>query len=284
MCIASKPLLGTVQVVRREKCAAITARRWLLNRQHSPGDTERHLQRLLGIWAANVAAGRAKSDSDMHQLAAALPEFTLAGYTGDPLLPLALHTKLRECGIEHHSLSALAFEYAQALNVSTEPPEPGLMLVTHFLRRCGLAVRQPKKGGYAFTTAARVVTSGRKDILDLCRLVTGATACGVCRDNFENLAFVLAPLCVSYAKDWDLEVVCTLLRVCAYLGIGDSRACVWAREWMLDQQQAEGSFGLFAPEARRMGCRVDGRELYFLPTVRAVWALAELHQPGFMLS
>jgi peroxiredoxin len=79
---------------------------------------------------------------------------------------------------------------------------------------------------------------------------------------------------------WDLDAVCAILRACAYLGLQHEPGCAWAREWLVEQYE-DGWFGLLLQECRAADLDPDGPR--FPATVRALWTLAELRSPGFLL-
>jgi hypothetical protein len=110
-----------------------------------------------------------------------------------------------------------------------------------------------------------------------------ASSCGTVPLAAVHLNGVLPMLCVSYARSFDIQMVCRLLRSCAYLGIAGAIQCTWAREWLLHQQQQDGRFGLLEMEASRAGQRLDASDLYFVYTVEAVWTIAELNSRGVIV-
>jgi len=271
---------------RRDQTAVRKARCWLGELPLASTDIERHLQRLLALRAAEVIRPlpRRKIASLFTRLSDSLPPFNIVEYYGDPVLAIAAQGILLDQGIQHADLMALVSLYANAL-ADDHRPEPELALVACLLRRCGFKVTSPEiPAKRAISSAAQLLAADRKQTLEICRLVTTLTACGTRFVDIGDIGALLPSLCLSYATDWDAEAVSCLLRTCAYIGKSKEPACQWALEWLLDQQGINGRFGLFAPEAGRMQHDVNDWHLYFYPTVGALWCLAEIHQPGFLLS
>jgi hypothetical protein len=110
-----------------------------------------------------------------------------------------------------------------------------------------------------------------------------ASSCGTVPVAAAHLTGALQMLCVSYARSYDVQMVCRLLRSCAYLGVAGAIQCTWAREWLLHQQQPDGRFGLLEVEASRAGRNLESFDLYFVGTVEAVWTIAELTSRGIIV-
>ena len=96
----------------------------------------------------------------------------------------------------------------------------------------------------------------------------------------HDAAQLLPRLAFSYARDWDIEVACSVLRACVYLNCEREPACQWTLEWLLDQQQADGRFGLLQAEAKKCGWSAEDWCPHFDRTVHALWALSELTGKG----
>jgi hypothetical protein len=241
---------------------------------------------LLALRAAEVVSSKPRKSIGpaISRLGARLAPFPLSEYRSDPVLAMAVHRILLERGIDHASLAALVAAYAKVLADDNHAPRPELALVVYLVRSCGFEITEPLsfRNG-SLSAAAELVITDRKQILEICRLVATITACGIRPIGLGELRLLLPSLCVSYAMDWDIEAVNTLLRTCAYVGAGKESACQWALDWLLDQQQSDGRFGLLAPEERKMGCETADWRLYFYPTVGTLWSLAEIHQPGFLV-
>jgi len=141
----------------------------------------------------------------------------------------------------------------------------------------------PARENLYFPSGFSLIAATREEIFELCRLLMVSTACGDHPFLDDELRIVLPGLAVDYACASDFEGACTVLRACAYIGVGETTACRWAAEWILDQQQADGRFGFSGP-GMTGGCDETERWLMCLvPTVSAVWSLAELCRPAFML-
>jgi hypothetical protein len=122
--------------------------------------------------------------------------------------------------------------------------------------------------------AERLVRSSREEILGICRTILLTTAAGSIPIQICG-AELLPALTLSYARDWDLETCCALLRSCAYLCVNNINEQQWAVDWLLDQQLFDGRFGLLHPEAVKGGVSADDWHTYFERTVNAAWALAD---------
>jgi hypothetical protein len=270
----------------REATAIRKAQGWVRELPISSGEVERQLQRLLALRAAEVASLELvqNGESVFSRLGSGLPRFAPSEYSGDPILAIAIHHALRERRIEHPSLTALARSYAEAAAFDRSAPEAPLTLVADLLRRCGFDVLDPlPPARETCFSADELLCADRDRIFDACRLVMTITACGTRPFDPGDLRLVLPALCISYALDWDIQAVAALLRAWAYLGEPDNRACEWALEWLLDQQQSDGRFGLISPESKKARNDPTDQQLYFYPTVATLWCLAEICRPGFLL-
>jgi hypothetical protein len=245
---------------------------------------DEHLQLILGLTAAEslLAASGAGGNRLLHQAAAGLARFGLQDFAGDPVPALAAHAVLAGQGVRIPALAALAGHFTEALSDGARRPLPAaLALPRALLRQAGSAVPDVVFRKPAWPSAYRVVASRRSQLLTFCHNLGCRTAWGLHRMRAGQLDAVLPYLAVSYARDWDIDMVCMLLRACAYLGVAGHAGTGWAVQWLLDQQQPNGAFGLLAPEARLVGYAGAEWRLYFQPTVIAVWALAETRAPGF---
>lgn len=180
------------------------------------------------------------------------------------------HRALKSSGWTHPSLEALQNGYRSL--ASSFPEEQTLFLSAL------LAPDQETPGPAQLPLPAlhELVTEGREEILELCRLITMTTALGAKQVEHGEAMSVLPALAFSYARDWDLEVCCALLRACAYLRLAAAPECRWSCEWLLDQQHSDGRFGLLRAEAERCGWNPDDWPPYFEKTIHAVWALSEI--------
>jgi hypothetical protein len=186
-------------------------------------------------------------------------------YTGDPVPAIVAQLALKAAGFKHASLTELESGYRSVLSSSAE--------TTPLL--CNLlSVPFGTQPGIQLPPISDLVNSSRERILELCRLVLLATSAGSISVNAEGAAF-LPPLALSYARDWDLQTSCALVRCCAYLNVLQAPECRWTLDWLLDQQMEDGRFGLLRAEAAQRGGDVDDWRGYFERTVHAVWALVD---------
>jgi hypothetical protein len=272
-------------MIRRELRAAERAQNWISKIPITSGSLESQLLVLLALNAAAVINPklRKRVESATRNIGMHLPPCTLSQYRGDPTLAMAVQALLIKVGVEQADLQSFASAYAEALNLSKTAPGPELALVALLVRSCGFEVLEPLTQPFVLASATELMTADRKQILETCRLIAMLTGCGTRHVQVGDLPLVLPSLCISYAADWDLEVVCTLLRTNVYLGTMPHPACRWALEWLLDQQQDNGCFGLFAPEARHSGRDPNSWQLYFHPTVSALFSIAETIKTGFLI-
>jgi len=266
-----------------DESAARQAQYWLRELQMEMPDIEWELQRLLAIKAAETM--HADGGTDFVDLGSKLRSFTPEEYRGDPILALMVQKALRSHHIEHDGLSSLVSMYARALADKRTAPAPEMALVTYLIQQCGFDVKDPLPVPERIAcTEDELILIERERILEICRVIMSILACGIRKTKMDNARETLPALCVSYAIDWDIEAVSTLLRACAYIGAGHTTGCQWARAWLLDQQQTDGRFGLLAPEAKKMGRGPSDWRLYFHPTVNAIWSLAEIRRPSLWVA
>jgi hypothetical protein len=218
-------------------------------------------------------------DLSLRRFAKELPQFEPSEYEGDPVLALTVHAVLWQRGMLHSSLQKLGSFYAEILSRQANPLSPQLLLSRELLILGGHCVDRTVGRDNTLPTASALVGGSREEILGVCARVAALSGWGRFPVAIGSLGSIFQALCISYARDWDIEVVSNLLRACAHLRIHTHLACTWAVEWLLDQQQNEGSFGLFAPEARLAQKDPNDWTLRFLPTVEVLWTLAELAGP-----
>ena len=261
---------------------AAASRRWLAGVEIPADDIEGQLLRCLGCWAADVVTGvpaGQPGDRPLRRLLD-LPPFAAADYRGDPVLALAMHAGLHRRGLAHASLDALAGTYARAVG-STPGHTPGLDLVRALLHSAGLPVPAPADRDRAPDWRLPAVDD-RPGLLDLCRVAAVSSIWGSRPVRAGGAVDLLPQLALSWAMDWDLAAVCALLRTCAYLGLSDRPGCRWAVQWLLDQH-SDDRFGLILRECQLAGTDPAADSSYLAGTVDALWTLAELRQPGFLL-
>jgi hypothetical protein len=187
---------------------------------------------------------------------------------------------MKSAGFDHTSLSALNKAYCTIIRGEESVFASKLGMICDLLRRNGGVPAEMGGRQWCFPDSATLVSASRGEVIEVCRMVMMATSCGLLPLEVAELPVILPALALSYARDWDIECSCALLRTCAYLRIADASACRWARDWLLDQQQSDGRFGFVTgpSETEEAGwCSSVG------PTVNAVWTIAELNHTGFIL-
>lgn len=247
----------------RDRLAMLKACGWLSALSIPDKDVENHILRIfaLALGGASAAVMRACGKS--------IPEFAWQEYGGDPVPVIIAHLGLKRANVEHNSLVQLERAYRSILLDSPEVP-----------RLLGRLLSIPSEtpslsnAKVFLPDLASLVGSTRAEILEICRIALLATAAGTDAVASEGGDFLPA-LALSYARDWDLQTCCALLRASAYLKMGHLHDRQWAVEWLLDQQISDGSFGLLRPEAAYRGAAVDWRD-YFDRTIHAIWALSDL--------
>ena len=295
---------------------AASSLRWLTGLEIPLDDIEAQLARALGCWAAGTLTGpdlpacltpRTSPDSwtspdsrvgartsrpdpgdvPLRRLLG-LPGFDVRRYSGDPVLALALHAALRRRGLRHDSLAELAQVYARVVQTWDSARTRRLGLIRALLASAGLGSPEagvPDPDGVA--TGSDLVDAivsdpedvewslswvdSREDLLRFCETVAMSTVWSHRPVPTTGLAELVPALAVSYAMEADLEAVCALLRTSAYLGFADQPGCSWARHWLIEQHR-DGRFGIGPDDDRPLARTVD-----------ALWTLAALRRPGFLL-
>jgi hypothetical protein len=246
--------------------ALAKASRWLHAQPIAAGDIERQILRLFAL------AVTGNSPARLRACGRKLARFEWFKHTGDPVAALLAHHALADLGCGHASLAELAAGYRPLLS---DTPDAAPLL-------CDLAgLPVASTPAIALPEARELVAAPREQIMELCRLITMTTSAGLRRIEISGPADLLPALAFSYARDWDLELACGLLRACGYLGLAARSECLWTMQWLLDQQNEDGSFGLLRAEAAHCGHDTANWPSYFERTVHAVWALADTgHGPG----
>jgi len=245
----------------REEKAIAKACRWLLVVPIAPQDLDRHVLRLFAL-----AVSRA-SPAQLQRCARLLPEFTWFQYHGDPVAALIGERALKSVGHVHSGLAALKEGYRSLLTGEAQ----SLPLLCRLLE-----METSFAGELNPPSAFALVTAPRERVLEFCRDVTMATCGGTESIAIHEAAQLLPRLAFSYARDWDIEVASSVMRACVYLNCEREPACQWTLEWLLDQQQADGRFGLLQAEAKKCGWSAEDWCPHFDRTVHALWTLSEL--------
>lgn len=244
----------------RDRLALKKACRWLSVLSIPDEDTESHILRLFALAVAGA------SPAQIRMCGAKLRQFNWQGYGGDPVPTIVAHLALTRAGVPHDNLALLEQAYRSVLLTSEE--------AAHLLCRL-LAISPVPNHAVHLPDPERLVRSSREEILGICRTILLHTAAGSFPVEIYGAEFLPA-LTLSFARDWDLETCCALLRSCAYLNISDTKEHQWAIDWLLDQQMSDGRFGLLHPEAEHGGANPDDWHSYFERTVCAAWALADV--------
>ncbi|MBV7326978.1 hypothetical protein KFU94_01690 [Chloroflexi bacterium TSY] len=131
-------------------------------------------------------------------------------------------------------------------------------------------------GAVNLPTTAAFVEMSRVEILELAQTIS-LSGTGPWQDQearSRHFARTWGAVALSYARVGDLSVVAALVRAAAHLGLGDPWL-VDAEEYLLDQQQADGSFGFLASELALLQDDATVPEALLRLTVEILWALAE---------
>ncbi|HDR4480976.1 hypothetical protein PDN50_23195 [Bacillus cereus] len=158
--------------------------------------------------------------------------------------------------------------------------ELGLLLCKNIQERRGLlTIKKSEKINDILTSPANLMSFNREEILNFTKKIS------VCDIKYWTIekeekkiwAQFLSGIALSYAREGDLSVVSSIVKACAYLNLKGE----WisdATNFLLEQQQPEGYFGLFAREF--VISHEEQKLNIILPlTVEVLWALAELtHQ------
>lgn len=154
------------------------------------------------------------------------------------------------------------------------------------LRRLGLVFCEHAAGGadgwqpqtddpIVLPRPASFMTMDRGRLLALSeRLSLGAPEMWHVRASYrERWGRYFGGVALSYARMGDASMVAVLVRAAAHLHLWNAWLCE-AEEYLLDQQQPEGYFGLLAQESASLD-EGAAREAILRLTVEVVWALAE---------
>jgi hypothetical protein len=271
-----------VDISRTETHSARKACEWLARIPPSRLTAEQHIQRIFVVSAFAIARPTVflRTKIDLSRLASELPEFPSRCCPGDPFFAIAAHRLLTSLGIMSEALAEIT-KAVQGVLFGVEQNELATPLWA--------ALLLPKDGNsrLPFVSAnladlATLVGGDRELVMETCRVLMHTSCCGTIPVQAPHLDSALPLLCVSYARSFDVQAVCRLLRACAYIGIAGSTQCRWAREWLLHQQQSDGRFGLLDLEAQRGGWSSEPVDLNLLPTMEALWSLTELTSPGIL--
>jgi hypothetical protein len=272
---------------------ATSSLRWLTGLEIPLEDIDGQLRRCLGCWAATSLIGNYRGDPGDGPLRrlVGLPPFAVDRFPGDPVLALALHAALRRRGLHHPSLAALAGLYARAVKLveSTDSPRNRrLGLIRALLESAGLS--DPATSTTHLTSPrnwdvepTRPQLDDRDGVLRFAQSVAVATVWGSRPIPITGRTELLPALAVSAATDADPELVCALLRSCGYLGLADQPDTRSATNWLIDQHH-DGQFTPTHTDPQSTLHTTTPTAVHPFPlTVEALWTLAELRRPGFLL-
>jgi hypothetical protein len=246
---------------RSEHRALSRSSKWLRGLPIPASDVERQILRVFALMLMRADSRTLRAHGKN------IGSFSPSRYEANPLFAIGTHRALLTAGLVNASLSDLEAEYRSA---------PGVPEASGALFYDLLSIRTAHGKRLRIPATSALMITPRDQIIELCQLLTMASSCGVRRIDPGPGASALPQLAASYARDWDIETSCALLRACQYLRLSDSTACKWTIDWLLDQQQSDGRFGLLRAEASKCGWDPDDWRTYFEPTVHAIWALADI--------
>jgi hypothetical protein len=239
---------------------------------------EEQVDRLFGIWACTSGLDYSRRQvARLRKQARPLAQFEWFRYGSDPLFALAVYRAMISIGLQHASLSDLNAGYCSILR-DDETAASSLGMIVDLLHANGGDPCRLQRS-LCLPDLPAFVTGGRTEVIKVSRDIMMASSCGTREICAAELAPALPGIAFSYARDWDIGCTCAVLRACAYLGCGREPAARWAIDWLLDQQRSDGRFDVAIPPSdskTRDSSSLDA-------TIDAVWAIAELNHPGFLL-
>lgn len=158
--------------------------------------------------------------------------------------------------------------------------ELGLLLCKNIQEKQGLlTIKKCEKINDILTSPVNLMNFNREEILNFTKKISVCDIKYWTIEKEEKKIWTqfLSGIALSYAREGDLSVVAAIVKACAHLNLKGE----WisdATNFLLEQQQPEGYFGLFA---REFAISHEEQKLnIILPlTVEVLWALAELtHQ------
>jgi hypothetical protein len=152
--------------------------------------------------------------------------------------------------------------------------ELGLLLCDSIINGSG-GLKSEGLESLILPTTETFIEMSRAELMELARSISlSNTSPGQRRADDCHWARVFGAVALSYARGGDLSVVAVLVQAAAHLGLRGP----WladAEEYILDQQQADGSFGLLASELASLQNDATVSEALLRLTVECLWALAE---------
>ena len=256
-----------------ERKALRRARRWLAGLEMCGMALEVRIERLFGLGCCTAAINDIPTLLGRH--IRKLEQFPWFRYRGDPVCGLALLRMLENRNFPHASLRAFRDGCSEIVKSERKGSKREFALIGDLLGLHDVTLSEFSDEVLCLPEElAGWVVAGRGNLMEACRMVTVASSCGLRKVDAGDLPLILPHLGFSYARDWDLECTCAVLRACAYLKVSCMPSVRSAMDWLLDQQQSNGQFGL-----------TDSTDLlrHVHATVNAVWTIAELNEPGFLL-
>lgn len=123
-----------------------------------------------------------------------------------------------------------------------------------------------------------LINLSREEIIELAQKIGNSNieTWNVNGEEINNWIQFLGGIALSYANKGDLSVVAALIRISSYLNL-KGEWIAEATDFLLDQQQPEGYFGLFSKEVSILD---KEQEVIFSLrlTVDVLWALAVQHK------
>ncbi|MDA2330937.1 hypothetical protein [Bacillus cereus] len=164
--------------------------------------------------------------------------------------------------------------------------ELGLLLCNNIHeKRSLLTIKKSEKINDILTSPVNLMNFNREEILNFTKKISISDTeyWNIKKEEKKIWTQFLGGIALSYAREGDLSVVAAIIKASAHLNLKGE----WisdATNFLLEQQQPDGYFGLFA---RELAISHEEQKLnILLPlTVEILWALAELtHQNNEQIS
>ncbi len=275
MCSLSLPRSSPERILLAQENKALAAAcDWLGGLSPATLSLEEQVDRLFGIWACTSGLDYSRRQvARFRKQASCTPQFEWFRYGSDPLFALAVYRAMISVGLQHASLWDLNAGYCSILR-DDEAAASSVGMIVDLLRANGGDAGESEHRSLRLPDLPAFVTGGRAEVIKASRDIMMASSCGTREICAAKVAPALPGIAFSYARDWDIGCTCAVLRACAYLGCRHEPAARWAVAWLLDQQRPDGRFEVDS---------TTGDSSSLDPTIDAVWALAELNHPGFLL-
>ncbi|WP_347553106.1 hypothetical protein ABFG93_21245 (plasmid) [Pseudalkalibacillus hwajinpoensis] len=133
------------------------------------------------------------------------------------------------------------------------------------------------------TSPISLIEMDRKEILALTKDISLSSQ-NILPDNIEGKqewAQIFGGIALSFAHYGDISVVAALVRAAASLNLNGT-LLLEAQDYLLDQQQPDGTFGLLDREVKQLQSETKSNEDVRLGlTVEVLWALAQVATQHF---